>query len=281
MTQILESGVAYLALKAAQKNYGKSPAALTEPELERVRSMAQRQHLLESRVLASDEASATMVPLVTLQAALDEIRGRYANPEEFIDDLTLNGLDESSFAAAMESELRVEAILEKVGTRAVKVSDVDIELYYHYHPDQFRRPETRQVRHILITINETIADNTRIAAQQRISSIAARLAKEPQRFEEQALKHSECPTALQGGALGDLPRGKLFPALDDVLFEMKAGEVSGVLETELGFHVLRCDAITGADVLNLEQARSHIRKMLELKRKRICQQAWLKQLQVS
>ncbi len=279
MTQMLESGVAYLALKAAQKNYGKSPAALTGPELERVRSMAQRQHRLEFSVLASEEASATMVPPVTLQAALDEIRGRYTNLEEFIEDLALNGLDESSFAAAMESELRVEAILEKVGTRAVKVSDVDIELYYHYHPDQFRRPETRQVRHILITVNDTIADNTRIAAQQRISSIASRLAKEPQRFEEQALKHSECPTALQGGALGDLPRGKLFPALDDALFEMKAGEVSGVLETELGFHVLRCDAITGADVLNLEQASPHIRKLLELKRKRVCQQAWLKQLQ--
>jgi nitrogen fixation protein NifM len=281
MTQILESGVAYLALKAAQKKYGKSPAALSELELDRVRSMAQRQHRLEASVLASEEASATMVPPVTLQAALDEIRGRYTNPEEFIEDLALNGLDESGFAAAMESELRVEAILEKVGTCAVKVSDVDIELYYYYHPDQFRRPETRQVRHILITINETIADNTRIAAHQRISSIAARLAKEPLRFEEQALKHSECPTALQGGALGDLPRSKLFPVLDDALFDMKAGEVSGVLETELGFHVLRCDTITGADVLNLDQARSHIRKMLELKRKRICQQAWLKQLQVS
>lgn len=279
MTQILEAGVAYLTLKAAQKNYGKSPVTLSGPELERVRGMAQRQHRLEFSVLASEEASATMVPPVTLQAALDEIRGRYTNPEEFIEDLALNGLDESSFAAAMESELRVEAILEKVGTRAVKVSDVDIELYYHYHPDQFRRPETRQVRHILITVNDTIADNTRIAAQQRISSIASRLAKEPQRFEEQALKHSECPTALQGGALGDLPRGKLFPVLEAALFEMKAGEVSGVLETELGFHVLRCDAITGADVLNLEQASPHIRKLLELKRKRACQQAWLKQLQ--
>jgi nitrogen fixation protein NifM len=280
MTQLLESGVAYLALKAAQKNYGKSTAALSGAELERVRSMAQRQHLLESRVLASAEASATMVPPVTLQAALDEIRGRYPTAGEFIDDLALNGLDEAGFAAAMESELRVEAVLEKVATRSVKVSDVDIELYYHYHPDQFRRPETRQVRHILITINETIADNTRLVAQQRISSIAARLVKEPQRFEEQALKHSECPTALQGGALGDLPRGKLFPVLDAALFEMKAGEVSGVLETELGFHVLRCDAITVADVLSMEQATPHIRKMMELKRKRVCQQAWIKQLQL-
>jgi parvulin-like peptidyl-prolyl isomerase len=86
------------------------------------------------------------------------------------------------------------------------------------------------------------------------------------------------PTALEGGKLGDLPRGKLFPELDKALFEMKAGEVSGVLESELGFHVLRCDAITEASVLGFAQAKPHIRKLLEQKRKRACQQAWVKQL---
>jgi nitrogen fixation protein NifM len=170
--------------------------------------------------------------------------------------------------------------MEKVGTRAESVSDMDVELYYQYHPEQFRRPETRLARHILITINDSIPENTSAAARQRIDEIAARLAKEPQRFEEQALKHSECPTALDGGKLGDLPRGKLFPELDKVLFELKAGEVSGVLESELGFHVLRCDTITEAGVLGYDQAKPHIRKLLEQKRKRVCQQAWVKQLLV-
>jgi len=105
-----------------------------------------------------------------------------------------------------------------------------------------------------------------------------RLQKEPGRFEEQALKHSECPTALDGGKLGDLPRGKLFPELDQALFELKAGEVSGVLESELGFHVLRCDAITEANILSMAEAKPHIRKLLEQKRKRVCQQAWVKQV---
>jgi nitrogen fixation protein NifM len=168
--------------------------------------------------------------------------------------------------------------MEIVGTRAENVSDMDVELYYQYHPEQFRRPETRLVRHILITINDSIPENTHAAAHKRIDEIATRLAKEPQRFEEQALKHSECPTALDGGKLGDLPRGKLFPELDKALFELKAGEVSGVLESELGFHVLRCDAITEAGVLGYDQAKLHIRKLMEQKRKRVCQQAWVKQL---
>lgn len=276
--EVIGSGVAYLALKAAHKLYGKALSILQPAELIRVQKMAQQQHKLEACVLVATEARDAMVPPSTLDAAMQEIRGRYQSEEEFIEDLGRNGLDEASFATAMERELKVEAILEKVATRAVKVSDMDVELYYHYHPDQFRRPEMRQARHILITINETIVENTRTAARQRIDSIAARLAKEPQRFEEQALKHSECPTALQGGVLGELPRGKLFPELDKALFELKAGEVSGVLETELGFHVLRCDAINEAGVLNLDQARPHIRKLMEQKRKRICQQAWLKQL---
>jgi nitrogen fixation protein NifM len=156
-----------------------------------------------------------------------------------------------------------------------------VELYYQYHPDQFRRQETRLARHILVTINETIPENTRDAALKRISEVAARVQKEPSRFEEQALKHTECPTALEGGKLGDLPRGKLFPELEQALFALDAGEVSGVIESELGFHVLRCDGITAASVLSLSQARPHIRKVLEQKRKRAVQQAWLRQLRAT
>jgi nitrogen fixation protein NifM len=279
MSEVLDSGVAYLALKAAQKLYGKAPAALQGEESERVQTMAQKQHQLETRVLAAPEARDAMVPPSTLAAAMQEIRGRYPNEEDFAGDLAQNGLDEAGFAAALEREMKVEAILEKVGTRAESVSDTDVDLYYQYHPEQFRRPETRLARHILITINETIAENTRAAARKRIDEIAARLATEPQRFEEQALKHSECPTALDGGKLGDLPRGKLFSELDQALFELEAGAVSGVLESELGFHILRCDAITAAGALSLAQARPHIRKLLEQKRKRACQQAWVRRLQ--
>ena len=278
MPQLIESDVAYLALKAAQKLYGKAPDALQSIEFDRVQAVAQQQHLVETRVLAAPEARDAMVPPTTLEAAMQEIRGRYASEEEFAGDLASNGLDEASFATALEREMKVEAILEKVGTRAAKISDMDVELYYQYHPEQFRRPETRLVRHILITINDTIAENTRSEAHKRIAILATRLAKEPQRFEEQALKHSECPTALDGGKLGDLPRGKLFPELDSALFDMKAGEVSSVLESELGFHILRCDAITEAGVLGYDQAKQHIRKLMEQKRKRVCQQAWVKQL---
>lgn len=271
-----DNSIAYLALKAAQKLYGKTPAALDAAESAQVQGIAQKQRQLETAILAAPEARDAHVPPATLQAALQEIQGRYASADEFADDLARNGMVVESFTAALERELRVEAVLEKVGTQAEKITDTDVDLYYQYHPEQFRRPETRLVRHILVTINETIPENTRSEAKKRIDAVGVRLKKEPGRFEEQALKHSECPTALEGGKLGDLPRGKLFPELDAVLFEMKAGEVSSVIESELGFHILYCETITPASVLGLEQARPHIRKVLEQKRKRAVQQAWVK-----
>lgn len=278
MVQVIENGAAYLVLKAAQKLFGKAPYALQQSEKAQVQKLAEHQHNLQSRVLVTAEARDVVVPKASLDAAMAEIRGRYKSNDEFVEDLARNDLDQDGFEAAMERELKVEAILEKVGTRAARVSDVDVELYYLYHPDQFRRPETRTARHILLTINQDYAENTREKSFERISAIAARLAKEPDRFEEQAMKHSECPTALQGGVLGDLPRGKLYPELEEVLFAMAENSISGVVESPLGFHILRCDAITPAQVLSQQQAREHIRRLLEQKRRRICQKAWVKQL---
>jgi peptidyl-prolyl cis-trans isomerase C len=271
------SALAYLELKTAQNLFGKAPAELAGEQRDKVRHLADRQYGLEARVLRAPEARDAMVPEASLQAALEEIRKRYPEEEEFHADLARNGLDPTGYLQALERELRVEAILEKVGASAPQVSEIDVELYYQYHPDQFRRPETRRARHILVTLNPELPDNTSTAARARIEAIAARLAKEPKRFEEQALKHSECPTALQGGLLGDIPRGQLYPELDAALFAMRSGQISGVLESPLGYHLLLCEAIEEERVLGLEQARAAIRTMLEQRRRRVCQQVWLKQ----
>jgi nitrogen fixation protein NifM len=270
--------LSYLELKTAQSLYGKALGELAPEERAKVHSLADRQYDLEERVLRSPEACDAMVPPSTLNDALEEVRKRYADEDDFLADLACIGLDQAAFLIALERELKVDAILEKVGARATQVSDIDVELYYHYHPDQFRRPETRRVRHILVTINPDLPDNHPDTARQRIEAIAARLTKEPQRFAEQAMKHSECPTALHGGLIGDVPEGQLYPELDAVLFRMRAGTLSGILESPLGYHLVMCEAVTPAGVLTQAQALEPIRKMLMERRKRICQQAWIKQL---
>lgn len=270
--------VAYLVLKTANSLYGKGTAALSADELEKAERLASRQLNLEARVLASPEARDVAVPEATVQAALAEIRGRYPDDEAFRNDLAGNGLSVAQYADALARELKVDAILEKVASASARVSDVDVDLYYQFHQDEFMRPEIRRARHILVTINEALPENGREAARKRIVEIATRLARDPKRFEEQALKHSECPTAMQGGLLGEVVAGKLYPELEVELFALAEMEISTVVESELGFHILRCDQITPAGPVPLAQVRDKVREMLESRRRRICQNAWIKGL---
>lgn len=270
--------VAYLVLKTATSLFGKGTAALSSAELEKVEQLAARQLDLEAKVLASPEARDVVVPEATLQAALAEVRNRYTDDDAFQNDLAGNGLGVGQYAEALARELKVEAILEKVASRSAKVSDVDVDLYYQFHADEFMRPEIRRARHILVTINDDLAGNERPAARQRIDEIATRLAKDPKRFEEQALKHSECPTAMNGGLLGDVVRGKLYPELEAALFALAEMGISAVIESEIGFHILRCDEVRPAGPVPLAQVQDKVRAMLETRRRRICQNAWLKSL---
>ena len=174
--------------------------------------------------------------------------------------------------------MAVEAVLEKVAARSALVSETEVEIFWFMHQERFRRPETRTLRHILVTINETLPGNERASSRLKIDAIHARLVKAVGRFAEQALKHSECPTAMNGGLLGNVPRGQLYPELDGVAFDLAAGELSPVVESEMGFHVMLCEDIQAEHTARLEETRQTIRDHLQLQRRSLCQKSWINEL---
>jgi peptidyl-prolyl cis-trans isomerase C len=268
----------YLALKLAHALFGKAPTALDDAETKRLHGVAARQQEIERRILSTDKAACVVLPESSVDASCDEIRQRYASQEEFQADLERQGLPLDALRDAIRRDLVVEAVLEHVASQSAEVNATDVEIFYLLHSARFQAPERRRLRHILITINDELPDNTRAKALERIEAVRARCLKAPERFAEQALKHSECPTALNGGLLGDVPAGQLFPALDPVAFALKKDQLSAVAESPLGFHLLRCDAILPAGTLPLEAVREKIHQHLLDSRRRLCQKAWISEL---
>jgi len=273
-----EAGSEYLTLKLAAKLFSRPPEALAADELKRVRAVAARQREIEAMILGTPEAANVMVPQASIESCLQEIRGRYGSEEDFHADLDRIGLDVASLRRAVERDLVVEAVLEKVGARAAAVSDTEVEIFWFMHKDRFRRAESRVLRHILVTINEALAGNERSAAGASIEAIRSRLLKDPGRFAEQALKHSECPTAMNGGLLGRVPRGQLYPELEAAAFALGEGELSQVVETELGYHLVLCETIDPERHSRFDEVRQTIREHLEQQRRGICQKAWINSL---
>ena len=269
----------YHMLRNALNDYQKNLSQLEPMQYQEIYRKASKSYELESLVIASPEAEGVVVSQEQLDREVDEVAARYGNRDEFIEDLEGNGLDESSLRKALYRELVFDGVMQRVAANSADVSDLDIHLFYEMHHDRFSTPETRQARHILVTINPQYAENTPAAACQHIQQLLEKLAGRGNRFEQFAKRYSECPTAMEGGKLGDVKRGQLYQELDGVLFNMQEGEISDIVETELGLHILYCEKIKPAKRLPLSKAYPRIRQHLQERHQRNCQKAWLAKLQ--
>lgn len=268
----------YTLLRASLALFKKPPADLEARQLQQVAIQAKNEYEIENRVLHSGEAASVVITDQELARAYADVRRRFDNDEAFSEALTANRLTEDSLKTALFRQCKVDAVMEIVASRAPGVNDVEVGIFYHSHPEKFHRPEQRIARHILISINPDYPENIRDKAWQRINELAEILKRKPHKFADLALKHSECPTAMQGGELGTVPPGKLYPALDAALFRLKRNEISQAVETEMGFHLIQCQQIIPAQTLSLKKATPKIRQLMQERYRRNCQRAWLASL---
>ncbi len=268
----------YHILRASLNRFGKTPAELEETQIQEIRTQALREYKIEQTVLNSGEARDVHVPDSVVTEALDRIVARYPDRDSFMQDLDDNRLTEKEFIASIRQELLATAVLDRVGSRAADISEIDCMLYYYMHKDRFDQPETREACHILITINDDYPENREPEARKRLGDILSRVQTKPKRFAEQAMKHSECPTAMNGGFLGKLPQGQLFVDLDKTLFGMQEGEISDIVQSPLGYHILYCQAIHAAGPVGYKEAKPRIQEFLQKRRSRMCQKSWLSEL---
>ena len=161
----------YLTLKLSRELYQKPPASLAPEERQRVEQVVSRQLKIEQRILSTPEAAQIVLPPSSVQQALAEIRGRYTSEEDYLADLERTGLDTNNLRAAIERDLTFDAVLDRVASLSVEVSDTDVELFYFMHRERFRRPENRSLRHILITINDGLPGNDRVSSRSKIDII--------------------------------------------------------------------------------------------------------------
>lgn len=262
----------YLTLKLSWELFQKAPEALSTPERTRLAEVAGRQDRIEHCILASPEAANIVIPAATLAARLADIEKRYAEPAEFAADLERSDLDRQGFENAVERDLRVEAVLDRIAAGVPAVTAVDAEIYYRLHPEAFDRPQARRLRHILVTFDSAKEKAKAIAL---LDGLRDKLPN-AEAFAAAALRHSQCPTAMEGGQLGVVKRNQLYAELEPAAFALTEGEISSVLESPIGLHILRCDEILASGPLPFPDVAQKIIDRLTDKRRQEAQRAWIK-----
>jgi len=161
----------------------------------------------------------------------------------------------------------------------VKIAPEAVEAYYKANPKQFETPEQVRVEYVLLS-RDLLAERESVspeevraiydqgyakgfkereAARAKIEEILAEARKDPDRFAELAKQHSQDPgSAPQGGDLGYFGRGAMVKAFEDAAFKLKEGEISPVVESEFGYHIIKLTGKRKGDGGAEERRASHI-----------------------
>ena len=154
-----------------------------------------------------------------------------------------------------EKQLLVSLFIKDNVEKNVKVTDEDVQSYYNNNPDQFKAVEQRHVRHILV--------KTEKDAQEIHKEI-----KKGADFNEVAKKRSLDTTAANGGDLGWIIRGQLVPDFEKEAFRLAKKEISGVVQTQFGYHIIKLEDITTRPKSEFKDVKTQIYNLLYVQKQR-------------
>ena len=139
------------------------------------------------------------------------------------------------------------ALLSATGLVAkTLVSDAEVKQFFDENAAKLQGDEQRQASHILIGFGVAATAKDKAAAKEKAAGILAQLKKNPKLFEELAIKNSQDPgSATKGGDLGSFARGAMVKPFEDAAFSMKVNQVSDLVESEFGYHIIKVTGITG------------------------------------
>jgi parvulin-like peptidyl-prolyl isomerase len=217
------------------------------------------------------------VPGDRLDAKIDELAEDAGGREELEKRLAEQDMTIDSLQASIEEGCKVEMLIEQVCTEVPDPKEDEIKAHYEANAADYNKPERAEARHILIKPNSD-SDEDKGTARSRVEELRAKVV-EGGDFAELAESFSDCPSGKQGGgSLGWFGRGMMVPEFDEVVFEMAANDLSEVIETQFGYHLVQKTGKEEGSDASYSEAADQIRDLLRHSRRGEAVTAYVEEL---
>ncbi len=223
---------------------------------------------VEKEKIAVDQAE--------VDARVADIAERLGSREALSQRLEMIGMSEDDFVHEMETSLKIEKLLAE-HSDVKPVTEDEARKYYEENIDRFKQPERIRASHILIQVKPEDTEAQKKAKREEAERLLAEI-KNGADFAELAAQYSDCPSKQRGGDLGYFERGRMVKPFEDAAFALKVGEVSGIVETQFGYHIIKVTDREEARTVPFEETKEGLINYLEGQQKQQAMQTYVEQL---
>jgi peptidyl-prolyl cis-trans isomerase D len=231
-----------------------------------------RQDLAMRQVLQGVGGS-VLAPKAVVDPAIDallqrrQIQFQRFDPQSYRDKIKPSDAEIEAYYKANEAafrapeQARIEYVVLDAPTlmKSVTVPEEELRRYYNENIGRYTAAEERRASHILIKADKDMPAADRQKAKAKAEGLLEQLRKSPSSFAELAKANSDDPgSAVQGGDLDFFGRGAMVKPFDDAVFAMKPGEISNIVESDFGYHIIQLTAQRGGEKKSFDAVRAEI-----------------------
>jgi peptidyl-prolyl cis-trans isomerase C len=203
------------------------------------------------------------VPDAEVDARIAQIKQQFPSEDVFTKTLAEQNMTVEQLREDARSDMRVAKMLESEVNTKVAVQPKDVDTFYQQNPEKFQQAERVKASHILVRVEENADEKAKAAAKAKATEILAQ-AKAGKDFAQLAKQHSQDPgSAAQGGDLGFFQKGQMVGAFERAAFALKPGEISEIVETPFGFHIIKMGEKQEARTMPIDEVKPQIEQFLQ------------------
>lgn len=197
-----------------------------------------------------------------VNAAVKDVLTRNNLTEEtLVEMLGREGLTIQDYKERVREQIILARLLNQAVRSRVSVDSSEVDAYYQAHEEEFKQPDAARVRHIFFRIDPGGESSVIAAIQQRATQVLQE-ARNGRDFESLARRYSEDATAANGGDLGVIRRGQTVAAFEEAVFSLREGDISEVIRTPNGLHIVKVERSSQGSMRSLAEAREEVERRL-------------------
>lgn len=224
-----------------------------------------------SFTLLKQESRARSVTVADAEvdAQLAQMRQQFPDEQAFAKALAGQDMTIEKLKDDTRTGMQVSKMLEAELAPKISVQEKDVADFYAQNPDKFKQEESVRASHILIRADAKADAATTLRARQRADDVLKK-ARAGADFAALAKEHSADGSAAQGGDLGYFSRGQMVPPFEKAAFALKPGEISDVVQSDFGYHIIKLADRRPARTIPLSEAGGRINQyLLEQRRQQL------------